>query len=169
MVSYRKCNIMIIAALTVIVFITWRIASAEESNDPEVARNAGMEYMSNGSYDKAIQEFEKVIGIKDYNLQEALITCYLKVGQFSDARRVALGIKDNIEYQPDDPNEKVANVFLNSLGDCNNDVYCCFDRLLVAGKFAMELTQVMLPGGKLGFMIKDIRPVLKKTLQRTNC
>ena len=65
MLSYRKCNIMI-TVLTLIVLFTWGIACAEEGNDPDAARNAGMKHFLNGNYNEAIQEFEKVTGKRDY-------------------------------------------------------------------------------------------------------
>lgn len=138
MFSYRNCNILIVV-LAITTFITLGTAYAEESKDTDSARRAGFKYFLNGMYGEAIQEFEKVAGERDYKLQEALIISYLKVGQFSVARSVALAIRGIEEYKPDKPNENLAKVFINSLEDCKTDIHCCFERLLVAGKFAMEL------------------------------
>lgn len=140
MISYRKYNILIVA-LAITVLIKSSIAGAEDGKDTNSARSAGMKYFFNGMYSEAILEFEKVTGDRDYKLQEALITSYLKVGQFSIARSVALAIRGIEEYKPDNPNENLAKVFIDSLEDCNTNMQCCFERLMLAGKFAMELSQ----------------------------
>lgn len=161
MVSYRKCNIMAVA-LTITILITLNVTGVEKSENRDTARSAGMQYMSNGMYDKAIQEFEKVSREKDYKLQEALISCYLKVGKFNNASRVALALKDNKEYQKDNLYENLAKVFLDSLEDCNADIHCCFERLMVAGKFALGLYPGNATRRKVGLIQKKYAAEFEK-------